>query len=103
MRKRFGPKTKSSSYARYGRVGPVERGAVVRYHAHSGWNKGIVLRLLPWNDFSRAYGRQALVWDAKSGTVREVSLGNMEIVGYVKRSPAEATAASREYRGTYRR
>ena len=75
----------SQTHARWG--GIVGRGSVVK----GSFGKGIVLRLLPLDDYSRAYGRQAIVAFYESdGEVyeREVGIGDMTVVGQAKHVPS---------------
>lgn len=68
----------------------IRRGAVVKWwDAHGDTHKGIVLRLLPLNDFSRAYGRQAMVAFYHRGQAyeQEVGVGDMRVLGHVKHVP----------------
>lgn len=68
----------------------IRRGSVVKWiDAHSAWHKGVVLKLLPPNDFSRAYGRQALVAFYHRGEAyeKEVGVGDMRLLGRVKHVP----------------
>lgn len=88
-RLRYGPKSHSRTYARFGTIGPVEKGAVVKFYMSGGWHKGIVVRLLPVDDIARAYGRRAIVEYYDKGRVHEhtVGVGDMQILGYAKRLP----------------
>ena len=54
-----------------------------------GGQKGIVVRLLPLDNFSRAYGRQASVEYYKHGRVfdHKISISDLTVVGRVKRLP----------------
>ena len=82
------PKSRSNTYNRWGDL--IARGAVVTFH---GGGKGVVLRLEPLDNFSRAYGRQAVVQTyGKRGDVHESSHGisDMKVVGWVKRVPEVA-------------
>src|SRR4051812_19051117 len=67
------------------------RGAVVKYYRYGGWHRGIVLRLLPLDNFSRAYGRQASVLDAKTAREEQVGVGDMVVLGHVKNMPKSGT------------
>lgn len=49
------PLSASGTFNRWGQL--IGKGAVVK----DGTSKGIVVKLLPLNNFSRAYGREALV------------------------------------------
>ncbi len=69
----------------------VRRGAIVSYYKYGGWNRGIVQRLLPPNAYSRAYGKQAEVLDAKTAAIEEIAIGDMKVLGYVKRMPKVGT------------
>ena len=72
------------------RTRSIRRGSVVKWiDAHSDWHKGVVLKLLPPNDFSRAYGRQALVAFYHRGEEyqKEVGVGDMRLLGRVKHVP----------------
>jgi hypothetical protein len=84
---------------RWGKI--VGKGAVVQQIGSD--KKGIVVRLLPHSDFSRAYGRQALVewYYGKSRKVvhhSEVGIDDLKVVGYAKRLPATHTVTASGFR-----
>lgn len=66
----------------------IGKGSVVR--TRDG-QKGIVVRLEPYNDFSRAYGRQATVRFVRgaSGAAfdREIGIDDLNVIGRAKRVP----------------
>jgi len=75
----------------------IVRGAVVRFHASmhdKHWTKGIVLRLLPVDDFSRAYGRQAEVMIVTGSRgesyVHEIGISDLSRIGTAKHVPEQA-------------
>jgi hypothetical protein len=61
----------------------------VKFYSSGGWSKGIVLRLKPHTTYSRAYGREAEVasYSGKRCYVHEVGVGDMKVIGRVKRIP----------------
>lgn len=88
-RSRNRSKSTSTTYNRWGDL--VARGAVVR--VVGGGGRGVVLRLKPLNDFSRAYGRQAVVQTYDNGRVYESEYGinDLKVLGFVKRMPKTGT------------
>jgi hypothetical protein len=84
-RKANAPLSRSGTSARWG--GTIGRGSVVKT---SDGRRGIVLRLLPLNNYSRAYGREAQVaFYSKNGRVNDynIGIGDLTVVGSAKRVP----------------
>lgn len=97
---------------------PVARGAVVNVvHPRGGFKdeRVIVVGVAPADDFSRAYGRQVYVCDARglthargaardrAGTVSisEIGAGDAIPVGRVKKIPKACMAALQDYKRSY--
>ena len=81
---------------------PVARGAVVNgVHPRGGFKfeRAIVMGVVPPNDFSRAYGRQVYVCDARGTvSVSEIGAGDARPVGRVKKIPKQCLVALRNYK-----
>jgi hypothetical protein len=72
------------------RQSKIRRGAVVQMHGmHGKEGRGVVVRLVPWDDFSCAYGRQAVVQFYHHGEVytKEMGVGDLRYLGRVKHMP----------------
>jgi len=82
----------------------VERGAVVNVvHPRGGYKfkRAIVVGVVKPDSFSRAYGKQVYVCDARTGSVSEVGAGDAIPVGKTKRIPVACRAALTDYKQTY--
>lgn len=84
---------------------PVARGAVVNVvHPRGGlaYKRAIVVGVAPASDFSRAYGRQVYVCDARGRvSVSEIGAGDAIPVGRVKKIPKACVTALQDYKRSY--
>jgi hypothetical protein len=72
----------------------IKHGAIVAWHGHSAGRRGVVRRLMVQDDYSRAYGREALVyealtlpWQTRRCQESIVQIDELRVIGKAKKVP----------------